>query len=227
MIRSKKRSIQKKIALFVEGETEENYFKLFKQSLEKNIKITIKEVKSMHGGGYTRFLKELKVKAPAYGYLAIFIILDLDKADSINESKKFDELVKYCRNKNQEKGGIPYFLIGTNKDFEYFLCCHCENYNNQNTNSYIYRNFKYKSVSELKSDEGIYKYFNEKGKSYKIALKKMKRAIVNTCIRNDVEIKNRKGDIIIKVKDIIVDKEQLVKNHSNMYELFDFIFDKE
>ena len=115
------RRITKRIKILVEGKTEENYFKGFKEQPE--LKLYIKTV-NMNGGGYSNFLKQLK-KEGETGFLAIFIIIDLDKA--LIEKKALEELIKYCDAKNKHSI-VPYFLIGNNKDFEFFVCCHCPNY---------------------------------------------------------------------------------------------------
>ena len=46
-----------KLKLFVEGYTEENYFKKLRKN--NNVEIAYKEI-NMEGGGYTNFLEEIK-----------------------------------------------------------------------------------------------------------------------------------------------------------------------
>ena len=87
-----------KLRLFVEGYTEENYFKKLRKN--NNVEITYKEI-NMEGGGYTNFLEEIK-KTSDLGFIAVFIVVDLDKyICEINQKKPFEELVKYCHNKNK------------------------------------------------------------------------------------------------------------------------------
>lgn len=203
---------KKKIKLFVEGDTEENYFSHLKKGNE--VEITYEEV-NMHGGGYTNFLKKLK-KFGELGYIAVFIIVDMDKIDE--DKASFNKLKEFCDNKNKAKK-IPYFLVGTNKDFEFFACSHCPNYKGQPTDRYITNEWGYKSVDEFKSDTKIYEFLNKNNRSYQIALEKLSRK--NPYISNAFVVK--KQDMKISITKTKINEEALSYQHSNIQELFAII----
>ena len=206
-----------KLKLFVEGYTEENYFK----NLRKNndVEITYKEI-NMEGGGYTSFLEEIK-KSSDLGFLAVFVVIDLDKyICEPNQKKSFEELVMYCKRKNKN-GRIPYFLVASNRDFEYFACSHCKNYKDSDTTAYITRNFKYKSLEDFKADEKIYEFLNSNSRSYNNAIIKIKSK--KPYISNEYIKDNKKLDKLIKIKKTNIFEEALCYLHSNLYEFFDII----
>jgi len=153
------------------------------------------------------------------GFLAIFIFLDLDKANQ--EKQQLQDLINYCNNKNKASK-IPYFLIGTNKDFEFFACCHCPNYKKTDTSKYIVNKFKYKSLSEFKSDCNIFLFLNKENRSYKNVINTMKN--IDTYFTHSY-IKKEKGlDITIKSKgNIKINSDTLSNQHSNINEFFDII----
>lgn len=212
------RKIKKKIKILVEGPTEENYFDSFNK--EPNLEFSIKPV-NMAGGGYSNFLKILK-KEDALGFLAVFIFIDLDKSNS--EKKELDILIQYCNSRNKSSD-IPYFLIGTNKDFEFFSCTHCINYKNQDTSSYITNTFKYKSVAEFKADTKIFQFLNnKKNRSYKNAINKLKK--IGSYFSHRYEIEKKGIDITIKLKgELLLDDTKLVCQHSNIYEFFEIMIE--
>ncbi len=205
------------IKLFVEGYTEENYFKNLRKS--RNVEISYKEV-NMKGGGYTNFYNEIR-KSSDSGFIAIFIVVDLDKfIKEPNQVKPFNKLLKYCQDKNKN-GKIPYFLIVSNSDFEYFACCHCSKYKNNDTTAYIINKFNYKSLDDFKNDEKIYSFLNSNFRSYTNALTKIRS---QTPYISNLYNKDEKGlDIKIKIKRTVIESGALNYFHSNIYELFEII----
>ena len=213
------RRITKRIKILVEGKTEENYFKGFKEQPE--LKLYIKTV-NMNGGGYSNFLKQLK-KEDETGFLAIFIIIDLDKA--LIEKKALEELIKYCDAKNKHSI-VPYFLIGNNKDFEFFVCCHCPNYKNNDTHHYITKHFGYKSLEELKADNKIFDFLNKNRRSYKNTIQKLKQNQPHY-FSHQYSVRKEGVDIsiLLRPKKTTITDNSLNYNHSNIYELFDILLE--
>ncbi len=154
------------------------------------------------------------------GYIAIFIFIDLDKACS--DKNNLEELIKYCNMLNKSSD-IPYFLIGTNPDFEYFSCCHCPKYKNRNTSNYIVKAFTYFSVNEFKGNSKIFDFLNKDGRTYNNAVNYLKT--LNSYFRHDFKIEKKELDITIKLmkKYVLVDQNQLSVNHSNIWEFFDIV----
>jgi hypothetical protein len=206
-----------KLKLFVEGDTEENYFKKFRKN--NNVEIIYKEI-NLGGGGYTSFLKEIK-KSSDRGYVATFIIIDLDRfINEPSQNKPFEELVKYCRRQNKN-GRIPYFLIATNRDFEFFACSHCKDYKDSHTTAYIINKFDYPSLDEFKSDKKLYEFLNSNSRSFENAINKIKgrKPYISNIYKKEIN-----GiDITIKVKNTIISEEALCYYHSNIYELINII----
>lgn len=206
-----------KLKLFVEGDTEENYFKKLRKN--NNVEISYKEI-NMNGGGYSGFLKEIK-KSSDLGVIAVFIVVDLDKfVDKPDERRPFEELLKYCRDKNKN-GKIPYFLIASNRDFEFFACSHCVKYKNTDTTAYITKNFKYIGLDEFKKDEKVYEFLNSGSRSYKNAIGRIKAKA--PYISNDYNKDIEKLDKSLKIKRMDINESALNYYHSNLYELFDII----
>lgn len=206
------RELKKKLKLFVEGDTEENYFKQLKE--KNNLDITYKPV-NLRGGGYSNFIREI-IKSGDLGFIAVFVIVDLDKIDE--EKENFFRLYAYCKEKNK-KGKVPYFLIGTNKDFEFFSCCHSPKYTGQSTDQFIKKEYGYKSVEEFKGDKKIYEVLNKGERSYKVALDKLKHKKPYICNQYKLE----KKDMQIKIIDTGLFEDALSYPHSNMQELFEII----
>lgn len=65
----------KRIKLLVEGHAEDNYFQSLNNNKDIKIKIT---PTNMKGGGYSNFINKLR-KESTLGFLAIFVVIDLDK----------------------------------------------------------------------------------------------------------------------------------------------------
>lgn len=205
----------KRILLFVEGKTEYNYFNSFKRY--NNLEIKFKNIINVEGGGYTRFLKEIK-KSNMHGYLAFFIIFDLDRYHQ--EKDSFDKLLKYCNSQN--KIGNPHFLIGSNKDFELFACCHCPNFQiGKNSKSYIEKDFGFKRIDDFKSSQNIYEFLNKDNKSYKNALDKLNNN--KNFIQNEYKLKTKGIDFSIKSPKISINQNNIVNQHSNIGDLFKLI----
>ena len=217
----KNRKTQKNIILYVEGDTEKNYFNEFKKVEKEKIKISIEKIDNMGGGGYSNFLEKLKKSAPEYGYLAIFVIIDLDKINNPGEKKKLEELINYCKTKNKQKS-IPHFLIGTKDDFEYFACCHCDNYNNSDVKKFVTQNLPYRTVDELKADKNVFYVLNRDGRSYEIANEKFIKKGNKFYIFNEYSFQKTSMDI--KIKNILINEEALNCKHSNIHQFFEIIF---
>lgn len=206
------KSPKKKIKLFVEGDTEENYFKRLRK--DNNVEIIYQEV-NMKGGGYSNFLKMIK-KSGDLGYIAVFVIVDMDKI--YEDRGSFNKLMEYCKTKNKSKK-IPYFVVGTNKDFEFFACSHCPNYKGQPTSQYITNQFGYKSVETFKSDPKIFEFLNKNNRSYTLALERLRKK--QPYVKN--EFKVMKQDMKISISSTNQNEDALAYQHSNIYELFDII----
>lgn len=211
-----------KIRVFVEGDTEENYFKGLSRDL--NLEIAIHPI-NMNGGGYKTFFKKVS-GTTSLGCLAIFIIIDLDKMNNNNNTEiaNFEKLLKYCRMKNKSKDNeIPHFLIGTYDDFEYFSCLHSTQYRGGNTDIFIVNNFKFRSVKDFKANKDIFKFLNSNGKSKETALNALRGRGVY--LKNTIpNVKKIGMDIKIDRNTNIIENNNLrsVKN-SNMNDFFDFI----
>ena len=205
------------IKLFVEGINEINYFSALRT--KENITITYKEA-NMKGGGYSSFLDTIR-KSSDLGYIAIFILIDLDKyIDEPNERKNFDKLLNFCKSKNKGKG-IPYFLIGTNNAFEYFACCHCPEYKNQKPKTYITKKFGYDSLSDFKADAKIYEFLNRDKRSLNTAITSITQK--PPFIRNEFTLIHKGLDITFKNKKALINYEALNYYHTNIYELLNLI----
>lgn len=211
--------IKIKIQLLAEGNTEVNYFKSLR--VKEKLKILYKEV-NVRGGGYLNFLKLVK-KESDLGYLAKVILLDYDLArEKEGEKKNFKILLDYCIDKNRH-GRIPYILIVNNYDFEYFACLHSSKYNNQDTSQFIIDTYKYKSIEDYKSDEGIYDKLNNNGNSYQHAINTLNKQKKNTVISNNCEL-TKKGSIpVIKNKKIIYVPEADTYKNSNILDFLNLI----
>lgn len=208
------RQSRRKIKLLVEGETEENYFKMLNKS--PGLDVSVKSV-NMNGGGYSNFLKKLKRESLS-GYLALFLILDLDKA--LEDEENLSKLIEYCKMKNKNATS-PYIIIGNNEDFEFFACCHCHKYKNTNTKIYIEKNLKYKDLSKFKSDANIFDFLNKEGRSYDVALDYLNTG--KKYFNYEIEEKRKGLDINVKIKSMKIDEESLSNKHSNMKDLFELL----
>lgn len=71
----KKRILQKRFAIFCEGDTEYNY--IDKMRRNQGVELVLKPI-NMHGGGYANFLQKIRTESQS-NYLAKFIIVDADR----------------------------------------------------------------------------------------------------------------------------------------------------
>lgn len=209
------RYIKPRIRLFVEGKTEDNYFKELAKTLNLDFSI---ETIDMNGGGYSNFLNQIKKKGQL-GCTFIFIIIDLDKV--CDDKKNFSKLVKYCNEQNK-RVDVPYFLIGNYKDFEYFACLHSNEYKEGDTKYFIINKFNYKNIDSFKSNNKIFNFLNSNGRSYENAINKISKK--QAYIYNEYKPVNKNGgDIVAKnIKIKINDNLENIKN-SNMNDLFNII----
>lgn len=214
------RSIKPKLRLFVEGKSEKNYFEDFGK--KENVEFVIESI-DMRGGGYSNFLQRIKEKG-YQGCTAVIIIIDLDKIDE--DKANFEKLVRYCKTQNKNKGcPIPYILIGSYEDFEYFACCHSQDYKGRNTSDFILKNYKYKSVDDFKADSKIYDFLNnsKSNRSFKNACDMISKK--DTYLKNIIEPKGKNGDITIKLCSFQINEQVRNIKNSNINELFKLIED--
>lgn len=141
-----------RLKVFVEGDTEKNYFSKLRKS--NDIEISYIEI-NMHGGGYKEYLKQVKKKATDLGVMAVLVVVDLDKyVEEPCEKEPFKKLHNFCKRKNKN-GRTPYFLIASNRSFEYFACLHCPSYKDNDVTRYIEKDFNYKNLDKFKSDKKV------------------------------------------------------------------------
>lgn len=108
----KTRVLQKRFAVFCEGDTEYNY--IDKMRKNQGVELVLKPI-NMHGGGYSNFLQKIKTESQS-NYLAKFIIMDADRIATVpGELDGFKKLLEYCRIQNA-KGNTPHFIIMDNPD---------------------------------------------------------------------------------------------------------------
>lgn len=212
------RQIKQNVKVLVEGFTEYYYISGLKKNTDTAL--NIQPPVNMDGGGYTNFIKEVK-KLDYKACVAIFIIIDLDNVETDKEN--LYKLINLCNQKTKNTK-IPYFLIGTNSDFEYFACCHSNSYKNTDTTAYILKNFKYKTITEFKSDSKVYTKLNKTPCSYTNALNKTKIGYNNnnTFFKNNFTIITKGANISITIKTVI-NHNALSSKHSNLIEFFKII----
>ena len=75
----KTRVLQKRFAVFCEGDTEYNY--IDKMRKNQGVELVLKPI-NMHGGGYSNFLQKIKTESQS-NYLAKFIIMDADRIATV------------------------------------------------------------------------------------------------------------------------------------------------
>lgn len=213
------RSVKQSVKVLVEGFTEKYYISGLKSDTTTHLNIQLPI--NMNGGGYENFIREVK-RIDYRGCVAIFIFIDLDKYDK--ERRKLEELITLC-NKRSKNTAIPFFLIGANKDFEYFACCHSKQYNNGDTTNFITRNFKYRTLDEYKSDKDIYERLNKNNNSYLNAIEKTRNNydLNNVFIKNSYDKKINGANIIINKSDTKINHDSITIKHSNIIEFFHII----
>lgn len=212
------RKIKQNVKVLVEGFTEKYYISGLKSNT--TTVLNIQPPVNMDGGGYTNFIREVK-KLDYKACVAIFIIIDLDNAET--DKDNLYKLINLCNQKTSSTK-IPYILIGTNKDFEYFACCHSNSYKNTDTTAYILKNFKYKTITEFKSDSKVYTKLNTTPCNYTNALNKIKIEYNNnnTFFKNKYTSINNGANISIKIKPTL-NADALSLKHSNLIEFFEII----
>ena len=123
-----------------------------------------------------------------------------------------------------ELGRIPYFLLVNNHDFEYFACLHSPLYKNGDTTQFITKTLKYKSLNDFKADEKVYYVLNSSPNNKEIALSRLKHDKRATTIQNQMFIKSKGIEIIIKNDNIQLNPDTSVYQNSNIIDLFNLIF---
>lgn len=213
------KSGQIKIQLIVEGNTEIHYFKQLKK--KENIKLEY-EIVNVKGGGYSAILSRLK-KESDLGFLAKAIILDYDLArDKPGEKLSFKKLVLYCIDKNKY-GRIPYILIASNFDFEYYACLHSKKYHNTDTSKFILDNFGYKCIEDYKSDAKVYDKLNNNGNSYVVARNALRKQTNQTVVSNSCRLTQNGLNIKITNNKLLYTSEADTYMNSNMEDLLKII----
>ncbi len=212
----KSRQLHSNYYILCEGTTEYNYFNSFKQKIFTTSNVTIK-IKNMHGGGYSNIMREI-VKLGKTGFLAIFVIFDGDKAETLEEKKQLEKLINFCKDRN-EKLSAPCFLIINSPNFEYVACLHDPLYKGKNTSIYIEKILGYRDLENFKSDVKIYEKLNTEPRSYNVMVKRLKKQH-NKIIQNKYKVETVKKITISSTKS---DLNAIGKNGSNINELFEIL----
>ena len=208
------RMIRKQFKVFCEGDTEYNYFEMFRK--DKKLSLSLKPI-NMEGGGYTNFLNQLKTDGNT-NCLAKFIIVDGDKAYSDDgEKKKLMQLIEFCciQNKNER---IPHILIINYPNFEYMACLHSVNYKRQDVKRFIIDEYGYSDIDAFKADERVYYFLNSNGNSYNVMLKNVNKN--NAIIKNEISLKKSIYEISVVLK---YDFDKLGIKGSNIQDFFEVI----
>jgi len=209
------RKLQKRFVVFCEGDTEYNY--IDKMRKQQDVQIALKPI-NMHGGGYTNFLKKIKMESQT-NCLAKFIIVDADRLMKHYEEKdSFWQLAEYCKLQNK-KGVIPHFLIVNNPDFEYAACLHVPEYRGQDVTRFLQTVLGFQSLEQFKKNTDVYGCLNSGERSYQILLERIKGK--DKFIKNIYSVKKKNFEITINRTDIIW--ELLNRKDSNLEEFFDII----
>lgn len=209
------RKLQKRFVVFCEGDTEYNY--IDKMRKQQDVQIALKPI-NMHGGGYTNFLKKIKMESQT-NCLAKFIIVDADRLMKHYEEKdSFWQLAEYCKLQNK-KGVIPHFLIVNNPDFEYAACLHVPEYRGQDVTRFLQTVLGFQSLEQFKKNTDVYGCLNSGERSYQILLERIKGK--DKFIKNIYSVKKKNFEITINRTDIIW--ELLNRKGSNLEEFFDII----
>ena len=164
-----KRELQKRFVVFCEGDTEYNY--IDKMRKRQDVQIALKPI-NMHGGGYSNFLKKIKIESQT-NCLAKFIIVDADRLTKHYEEKdSFLQLAEYCKLQNK-KGAIPHFLIVNNPDFEYVACLHVPEYKGQEVTRFLQTVLGFQSLEQFKKNAEVYECLNNGERSYQVLIQKI------------------------------------------------------
>ena len=211
----RKRQIEKVFKVFCEGDTEYNYFEYIRKN--KKISLAIKPV-NMKGGGYSNFLSRIQEDANS-NCLAKFIIIDADRALSVQgEDKELKKIIDYCLVQNESKR-IPHILILDFPDFEYVACLHIFSYKNQEAQQFIKKELGYSDIDDFKADEKVYKVLTESGKgSIEQLLSKInsKTKIIN----NEFTYHKSKYEVSVRMK---YDLDKLGLRGTNFSDFYDVL----
>lgn len=211
----KTRVLQKRFAVFCEGDTEYNY--IDKMRKNQGVELVLKPI-NMHGGGYSNFLQKIKTESQS-NYLAKFIIMDADRIATVpGELDGFKKLLEYCRIQNA-KGNTPHFIIMDNPDFEYVACLHSPQYRGQDPHKFIESVLGAKSIAAFKGNADVYNFLNSGELSYQIMMESLRGK--EKLLYNQYEIKKKNFDIVFK--DTFFDVNFINKKGSNIEEFFDVI----
>lgn len=207
----KPRSIERKVKIFVEGHSEENYIKELKKV--KNVSV-IETPVNLKGGGYSTFISALKTHS-FDGYIATFLVLDMDRySKDKGEVIKFKELITLCNRENKNKNAC--FVIASNDNIETFFAMHFPDFSSSTKNT---KDFLKSKVSNYdKNDSNIYNKLNKDGNGYSIALEKQKQ-INKSSVVNDYDLE-QSAMYGIKNNKVVFCEDNLTVKHSNMFDLF-------
>lgn len=210
----KVREIKKNFKVFCEGDTEYHYVDEMRH--QKRLSIALKIV-NMEGGGYSSFLKKLKIDGNT-NCLAKFIIIDGDRAvNEKGEKENLRELLEFCILQNRS-GKIPHILIVNCPDFEYIACLHTPKYKGQNVAQYIIKEMGYRDIDAFKSDKKIYSVLHKNGNSSDVMLAALKGK--DCFVVNECKVNRSKYEIIVKTS---YNWEELEKSGSNINEFFEIV----
>lgn len=183
----------------------------------QDVQIALKPI-NMHGGGYSNFLKKIKME-PQTNCLAKFIIVDADRLMKHYEEKdNFMQLAEYCKLQNK-KGTAPHFLIVNNPDFEYVACLHVPEYNGQEVTRFLQTVLGFESLEQFKKNIEVYECLNNGELSYQILIKKIQGK--DKFVKNTYSVKKKNFEITISRTDVTW--ELLDHKGSNIEEFFDVI----
>lgn len=210
-----KKELQKRFVVFCEGDTEYNY--IDKMRKQPGVQIVLKPI-NMKGGGYLNFLKKIKIESQS-NCIAKFIIVDGDRLQIPGaERQNFRTLLEYCILQNN-RGGIPHFLIVNNPAFEYVACLHFAEYHNQEISTFLTESLGCKSIDQFKSKDDVYELLNSKGRSFKLVVSRLAKD--SSIVRNKYTIKKKAFDIVVKYTTLNLDDS--MRRCSNIDEFFDVV----
>lgn len=211
-----KKKLSKRIVVYCEGGTEENYSNGLKKRIKEvdpSTKVAIKP-EDIGGGGYKSFYDEL-IKEPDSNCIARVVLLDLDRYTTHPEERpEFMKLVELSRGSMSKH--VPCILIGSYEDFEYCLCCHDAQYKDGDTTAFLTKKWGYSSLDECKADENVWKKAHTGKRSCKQAVDHLAgrpKAIKNA-------ISAVKGTHSVKLADVTFDDEKISGRGSNFEDLF-------
>ena len=162
------------------------------------MQIALKPI-NMHGGGYSNFLKKIKIESQT-NCLAKFVIVDADRLmKHPGEKDSFLQLAEYCRLQNK-KGTIPHFLIVNNPDFEYVACLHVPEYKGQEVTKFLQTVLGFQSLEQFKKNTEVYECLNNGSRSYQILIQKIQGK--DKFVKNTYSVKKKSFEIVISRTDV-------------------------